>query len=346
MDNRIKKALYILIIMGIVYMGYLLLDPVTNTLSSLFTLLSPFFFGFGLAFVLHNIVDFLVRKKVKRVFAVIIVILGVILFGGLIIVSIIPLVIEQMAEVVNNSDTIAAGITDTFTNFISRMGLSVEDLNVDWNQTTAGFIDSTYQAVINTLSSILDSVTAIVLTPILLIYFLYDYDRIRKMFKKYLTDHNYTRAFKFFQELENLLSRYVGGLLIIMFTLSVVSFVMFTITGLDNALLFGFIIGVTNLIPLFGNIIGGGIAILFALTESTGLALIIAIEVIALTFLESNFVTPFIQSQNFKISPLVIILGITIFGFLFGFIGILLAIPLIVTVKLLFKHFRMAKKKS
>jgi len=342
MDKRTKSALFVLIIMGITYMGFLLYPLIGGLVGNLLKVIAPFIVGFGIAFILHPIVDWLVGKKIKRIIAaliVVIVFVGVIaLFFG----SFLPLVFAQFVGVVK----IAPGIIMDFIAYFEDTVLGgmnfAEQQNLetfDWQSVITDGFSTTGELVTFLISKAYSSVSFLLFTPILLIYFLFDYNNIRDYYKNFLQKHNYQRLYAFSKEYEKLLSRYVGGLLIVMLVLTLISTVMFSLSGLENALLFGFIIGIINMIPFIGNIIGGAIAILFALSQSVTLSIIILIEVIVLIVVESNFVTPMIQGKSISINPLVIIFGITVFGFIFGFFGILLAIPLIIFFKLIVKHY-------
>ncbi|XMB86170.1 AI-2E family transporter [Mycoplasmatota bacterium WC44] len=338
MDKKIKRALYILIILGIIFMLNILFEPLTSTFRQIFSLLAPFIFGFAGAFILHPAVDFLVSKKINRLVAILITVFIILLIVVLFIGQLLPMILDQFSNIVNSAPELLSKMLDTTDGLLENFNLSLEELDIDWKSTLTTGLSSTYNIFVSLIYGIFNSLTFIFLTPILMIYFLFDYYRIREWIKNYLSSRKLYKIHDFLKELESLLSRYVGGLILIMILLSIISFIMFKVSGLDNALFFGFIIGLTNLIPIVGNIIGGIIAIIFALTQSTTLALIITIEVFALIIIESNFVTPFIQSKNVEIHPLLIILGITVFGYLFGFIGVLLAIPLIITVKLAIKY--------
>ena len=342
MDKKMRRSLHVLIILAISYLAYLLYGPISSFLGDLLKVVSPFIFGFGIAFILHPIVDWLVKHKFKRLTAVLVVVMVVVGIFAAFFGAFLPLVFAQFVNVVK----VAPGIiTDLIENlestilsdisFFDKSGLST----FDWQAVLTSGFDSTTELVSLILTKAYSSIMFIVVTPVLLVYFLFDYNNIRIYVKNFLNKHEYKKAYNFLKDYEKLLSRYVGGLLIVMIVLSLISFVMFSISGLENALLFGFIIGITNIIPFIGNIIGGIIALLFALSQSTTMAIIILIEVVVLIVIESNFVTPLIQGKSISINPLVIIFGITIFGFLFGFFGILLAIPLIIFFKLIVKHY-------
>lgn len=342
MDKRMKRSLYILVLLAITYLSLLLYIPVTGFLSELVGVVSPFIFGFAIAFILHPLVDWLVGKKIKRIYAVLLVVVSFIGVFALFFGAFLPLVFAQFMNVIKIAPGIISDMVAYFEDTIlgevsywDKTGLST----FDWQSLLSSSFSSTTDLVSLLLTKAYSSVMFIVVTPILLVYFLFEYNNIREYVKGFLAKHEFDRLRAFFKDYEKLLSRYVGGLLSVMVVLSIISSIMFHFSGLENALLFGFIIGLTNVIPFIGNIIGGLIAILFALSQSTTLAIIIAVEVIILIVIESNFVTPMIQGKSISINPLVIIFGITIFGFIFGFFGILLAIPLIIMIKLIVKHF-------
>lgn len=338
MDKKLRNALLILIGLGIVYMTFLVYPLLSGLIKDFLGVISPFIVGFAIAFILHPLVDWLVDKKVKRIYAVLLVVVALLAVVVVFFGSFLPLVFAQFLNVIK----IAPGvITDIITYFegIFNFDAGYNLETFDWQTVLTTGFDTTGDFVTFLISRAYTSVSFVLITPILLIYFLFDYNNIREYIKNFLTRHDFTRMYAFSKEYEKLLSRYVGGLLVVMVVLTLISTVMFSISGLEYALLFGFIIGITNMIPFIGNIIGGAIAILFAMSQSMTLAIIIAIEVVVLIIVESNFVTPMIQGKSVDINPLAIIFGITVFGYIFGFVGVLLAIPMIIFFKLIMKHY-------
>lgn len=342
MDKKLSKAIYVLVLMGIVYMAFLLYPQVAGLFKGLIGVLTPFVVGFAGAFILHPIVDWLVDRKIKRIFAVLGVVVATLVVVVLFFGSFLPLVFAEFVEVIRIAPELLSNIITVLEDTIfGGVGIDTQYNfdTFDWQSIIISGFDTTGELVTFLISKAYTSVSFALITPILLIYFLFDYNNIREYVKNFVKKHEFNRLHKFLSDFEKLLSRYVGGLLIVMFVLTIISTIMFLISGLDNALLFGFIIGLTNMIPFIGNIIGGAIAVVFALSQSLTLAIIILIEVIVLVIIESNFVTPMIQSKSISINPLLIIFGITIFGYIFGFFGVLLAIPLIIFFKLIIKHY-------
>ncbi len=338
MDKKLQRVLYILVVLGIVFMVFLLRPYVLPIVNGLLAVLAPFIVAFAIAFVLHPLVKWLEGHKWKRTPSVLAVVLGIIIIGIAFFGSFLPLVFRQLLDVLDMAPDLinrAQAYLETETDFFSMYDIE----SIDWPALVTSGFETTGELVSFIIPKVTSGVSFTLITPILLVYILHDYDKIRENLKSFIKRHKWNRLYGMLKEYEDLLSRYVGGLLLVMIVLTIISTILFSIAGLDNALLFGFIIGLTNIIPLIGNIIGGAIAVIFGLSQSFTLAVIILVEIVVLVFVEGNIVTPAIQGKSVNISPLVIILGISVFGYIFGFFGILLAIPFIVLVKLILKHY-------
>jgi predicted PurR-regulated permease PerM len=108
---------------------------------------------------------------------------------------------------------------------------------------------------------------------------------------------------------------------------------------LPEALLWGTMAALLNYAPYVGPLIGIAVMLLIGLTRFDGLeALLPAGIYLALHTLEGQFVTPIVLGRRMKLSPLVLILGLMVFGALWGIIGLLLAVPLLVCVKLVLER--------
>ena len=99
------------------------------------------------------------------------------------------------------------------------------------------------------------------------------------------------------------------------------------------------IIGVTNIIPYFGPYIGGAFPVLYALIDSSSLALIVLVVIIGIQVLESDVISPYLHSKNNDLHPILVIFGVVLFGKIFGVIGMVLAVPLLSFTKITLKHY-------
>jgi predicted PurR-regulated permease PerM len=132
---------------------------------------------------------------------------------------------------------------------------------------------------------------------------------------------------------------YVQGVLIdcvVVFTLTSIAY---AIIGLKAPLLFGLIFGITNVIPYVGPYIGGSAAAIVGFTQGTATGVVIIIVLVIMQFIDGNFFQPYIMNKTMKLHPVTIIISLLIFGSLFGIIGMVLAAPIIATLKTLFSFF-------
>jgi predicted PurR-regulated permease PerM len=106
------------------------------------------------------------------------------------------------------------------------------------------------------------------------------------------------------------------------------------------AFLFSIIISITNLIPFIGPYIGGIPAVLVATSINYHLGILILIIVTISQFIESSFIHPIIMSKSLKLNPITIIMGLIVFGYFFGVVGMIISTPLISILKTLYLYFK------
>lgn len=140
------------------------------------------------------------------------------------------------------------------------------------------------------------------------------------------------RRLAFRRVLELLGSRlrgWVAGTLISMLIVGVLTTVTLYLLGAPYALLLGTLNGVLEFVPIIGPWVGGSIAVLVTFLDSPSLAIAVLVAVIAIQQLESNLITPLVMSKAAEVHPFITVFAIFLFGALFGFLGILLALPLV-----------------
>ena len=120
-----------------------------------------------------------------------------------------------------------------------------------------------------------------------------------------------------------------------------------SIMGVKYAPLLGFFIGLFNMIPYFGAIIAVGISVLItAITGGISQAIWMLIVVIILQQIDANIINPKIVGKSLEISPLLVILAVTIGGAYFGILGMFLAVPVIAVLKIFVEDYVNFKLKS
>ena len=106
------------------------------------------------------------------------------------------------------------------------------------------------------------------------------------------------------------------------------------------------IIAFTNVIPYLGPYIGAVFPVLYALIESPTKALFVIIAIFIVQNIESNFLTPYINSKMIKTHPLIVILTLIVFGYLFGILGMIFAVPILAIIRITLKYYNPFFKKA
>ena len=137
--------------------------------------------------------------------------------------------------------------------------------------------------------------------------------------------------------IQSQLSRYILTISAINIGLGVCTAISLKLLGVEDALLWGVLAGLLNFIPYVGSVMGLAILTLAGLTQF-GMqlsALFVPLTYLLLNIVESQFITPTILGRNMRLNPLIIMLWLILCAWLWGIVGVLLAVPLLVCIKLI-----------
>lgn len=341
-----NKVLYILLItftfFVVIISGNVAVPIIYQYFMKVIGLLSPFIIGFFVAFLLHTLVDRIEEQGINRMLAVFLVFLIFIIIMVYVIASLIPIVTSQFIDFERQIPQIYQSLSSFFDNLWYNLDFIPEKYRFGLDDVGNWIFKYVFRIRFNSsnLANILASFNLLVLTPIISYYFLYDYNNIKDKLKSYLLKHKLKFIYYFLREADEGVGAYFRGLILVMNLMAMAAGLGFYFVGLDYPLLFGFIVGYTNAIPIIGNYIGGIPAIFFALTKSFELALLSLVVIVIVQLIESNIVTPYIQSKSIDSHPLLILLAFIIFGRYFGFLGMVFAIPLLAIFLLIIKYIR------
>ena len=137
---------------------------------------------------------------------------------------------------------------------------------------------------------------------------------------------------------------FIKGKLLTSVALGIVCYIAMILFKMPYAALISLIVAITNIIPYIGPYIGGVPAILIGFTVSKSVGIYVLIIVIILQFIESTFIHPIIMSKSLNIHPIIILIGLIIFGHFFGIIGMLVSTPLVSIIKSLYLYYKPFKK--
>src|SRR5690606_6536800 len=179
----------------------------------------------------------------------------------------------------------------------------------------------------------------VVLTPVLAFYLLKDYDKIIARLRLLIPLSRREEWLAFLAEYDTLLSRFMRGQVAAAAIVGVLTWLGLWVFGFPYAGLVGVVAGVFNLVPYLGLVVSLVPAVIIALLTGNVLASLLKIAVVfgAVQFLDSTVTGPRIVGGSVGLHPVWVILAIAVFSFFFGFVGLLIAMPAALLLKLLLR---------
>ncbi len=352
----------------VVYMCFNNFTAVTDVIGNFLGVVAPFFVGIFIAYILYmpcrKFEMFFRKRKLKllkrraRTFSIITVYLIIVLILVVLFSVIFPVVWDSVTDFVSNIQSYYETAIDRYNSLPQNSILKSEQVN--------SFIDSikhldireyfNFDRIMEYISSAISAVTGIVdvfVAVIVSIYVLAERGKILTFVKRFaeaiFKERTYKNIDKYYKHSNEIFFRFVASQFLDAVVVGILVTIAMTIMGIKYAPLLGFFIGLFNMIPFVGAIIAVGIsAIITLITGGLSQAIWMLIVVIILQQIDANIINPKIVGKSLKISPLLVLLAVTIGGAYFGILGMFLAVPVIAIIKILIEDFvdyRLAIKK-
>jgi len=210
------------------------------------------------------------------------------------------------------------------------------------------FSKNIFDNAISSSATLINILSLLFITPILVFYLLKDWDILVGKVNNYLPRSVSSTVQEIARDINKTLSGYVRGQFHVCLILGIIYSTCLSFSGLNFGFLIGFLTGLFSFIPFIGMISGVVVAIIVALFQwGFDLAQIGIISGIFIfgQVIESNFLTPKLIGSKIGLHPVWIIFGLFVFGALFGFVGILFAVPLTAIFGVIIKYFALKYKK-
>jgi predicted PurR-regulated permease PerM len=299
--------------------------------------LTPFVVALVLGYALHPVVDRLVRRRWPRALAVglvellaLLTVLAVVLLVLPILIKNLPALRDQIPVLLTRLDAWLRPLAAQFGYEVSLDIASVREFVLTHlSDNTEGWLKAALGSLRIGGSFVLGLIGTAVLLPVVLFYVLMDWQRIVERAQG-VVPPRYRAAFDgFMAECDHMLGQYLHGQLMVMGILAVFYSVGLALFGLDLALPVGVFTGLAIFIPYIGYGLGCVLALLAGLLEFGGWQGLIMVAVVygIGQLVESFWLTPRLVGERIGLHPLVVIFALLAFGQLFGFIGVLIALP-------------------
>lgn len=188
------------------------------------------------------------------------------------------------------------------------------------------------------LPDALTSLSLYILSPILAIYFLADWQNLENSFMRLIPQKWRLEWQRLWQDINHVVRRFVHGNLVVAVIVGALVGIGVKLVGMDYALLIGIIGGLSDLIPYFGPLLGAVPALLLALTKSPAMAVKVALVILVVQQLEGNVISPKLMGNSVRLHPIWIVFALLAGGELAGVWGMLLAVPFAAVLKVILRH--------
>lgn len=354
LSKNILKLLFIILIISIVLVAIILCREIGifKFIGNILKVISPLFIGFVIAWLFNPLVNKMTKKGLSRILASLIVYVVFILFLILFFRIFIPIIYNELNELIST----IPGIINKITNFVNEIfaKIDIEELDIvsiknnilDAINSYGNDITSNLPTnIVNVMGKFVSALGSILFGLIIGLYMLFDFDNVTVLFLKLIPKKHQMEIAKLLEDIGTEVRKTVNGTLLIACMLFVCDTIGFSIIGLKSALLFGLFCGITDLIPYIGPYIGTAVVTIVGLTQSPLIGLGVFIIAVIVQLIESYVLQPVVMSKATNLHPVTIICGLLIFGYFFGIIGMILATPIMSIIKVIW-HFIKSKIES
>lgn len=301
-------------------------------------ILLPFIAGMVLAYFLDPVADWLERKGLSRIIATAVILVAFILVFIIFLMILVPVLANQIAGFLDRLPELVgklqALIASTDIEWLrDRIGVDGKSLQDNINglmKEGAGWVSTVLKKVWGTGKSLIDVISLLVVTPVVAFYLLYDWDNMIERVDSWLPHDHRETIRGVFKDIDTAVAGFVRGQGTVCLILGLFYGASLTIVGLNFGLLIGLFSGLISFIPFVGSIIGFLLSVGVALVQFWPEYLPIAL--CALTFflgqfMEGNILQPKLVGEKVGLHPVWLMFALFAFGSLFGFTGMLIAVP-------------------
>lgn len=321
-------------------------------------LLIPFIMAFILAFLINPIVKKMERVMPRWLIAIFFTLMGFV-FIGLFFFIAAPAITDQTVRL-NKILLSASNNTEQWidekgiTELIERVGLDPiavkPQLAAQINQIKAMVYDNLTgfsSKAIGRITNIIGVIFFIILLPFLMFFMIRDYEKIGDFIRTLILPENAPQDYT--REIGRIIGGYLRGQFIVVIISMVNLSIGFTIFGVPYGLVLGVFAGLTNFIPTFGLWLAVSVSTIVAATLGDPwwqhlpyIYLVFGVEQV----LETGFIVPRTVGKHVGLHPLIVMMSLLVFGFMFGFLGLIIAVPTVALLSIFYTQYKDTRKIS
>lgn len=319
-------------------------------------ILTPFVAAGLLAYLANPLVNRLMKFHLPRLLSVLIVFLLLFSVLGFLIILLIPLIEKQIMTFVVQIPVIIAWLQDKFLPSIKEYLGVDEIINIDllkssmtanWTK-AGGMVGIVFGTVLRSGLTLIMWTANLVLIPVVTFYLLRDWGKLLKGVRNLLPRRIEPTAIKLAKECDEVLGAFFRGQFLVMLSLGVIYSIGLSLIGLPEGLLIGLVSGLLSVVPYLGFIVGILVASIAAFVQFGAVS---SVAEVCLVYaigqsMESMVLTPYLVGDRIGLHPVAVIFAVLAGGCLFGFFGVLLALPVASVIMVWVRYLNVRYQRS
>lgn len=357
LNNKFVLFLFVMLLIGL---NILVLDKIPYVFMPFVvlvkTVLLPLLLT-GIAFYLLNpVVDWMERRKFKRVSSILILYLVIACAITLIVVAVVPLIRDQVLSLIHNLPRYSREIEIRFgqlmgSPFLNQIQQTLGSSSTDWtndlSQRVSSILNRAGASIGSFLGAVTETILAVITVPFILFYLLKDGKKLPHYILEFIPTALREQMHRVMIEMNNQISSYIRGQIIVSCCIGFLLYVGYRIIGLEYSLVLAIVAACTSVVPYLGPAIAITPALIVAIVTSPVMLLKMIVIWTVVQLIEGKFISPQIMGKSLQIHPITIIFVILTAGNLFGVLGVIMAVPGYAVLKVIASHlFEWVKARS
>lgn len=338
-----RTSLAIIAFLTILYLGSKVIFLFSPLLAIINLLLVPMMLAGFMYYLLRPIVNYLEKKKLPRALAILLIYLVIAGLFVLFWVLVWPTLREQIQNFIDNTPYLVEGLQNQFTQLQNDPSLSrFFKGDTDLTSRISQYVNDAIAWVTNSFTNLIGVVSSIVVViatlPIILYYMLKDGNKLSPILQSLIPKKYRKEGQEMLKDIDSALSGFIVTRVLLNVVLGAMLYIGFLIIGLPYSLLLALISIPLNFIPYVGSLLASVPVVIVGFIESPTMAIWSVVIILVAQQIQDNVLSPIIYGKSLDVHPLTTVVIVLVGGDFFGIIGVLIALPVYMIAKIIFKR--------
>ena len=332
----LRRQIFFWLLALVVFVGFLMVFR---------SILLPFIAGMALAYFLDPVADWFERRGLSRLMATLVILVTFVAIFAIFLIVLIPVLVTQAADLggripgyISQLQDLLVSESTLLPDWISGQLTQIKESFAALLKEGAGFVGTIFQQIWNSGMALLDIAALFVVTPVVAFYLLLDWDNMIEKVDSWVPRDHLATVRHLAGQIDRTIAGFVRGQGSVCLILGLIYAIGLSLLGLNFGLLIGLFAGLISFIPYVGSMVGLVLALVVAVVQFwpdfVMIGGVVAVFVVG-QFFEGNILQPRLVGSSVGLHPVWLMFALFAFGALFGFVGMLIAVPAAASVGVL-----------